>query len=126
MKFSIVALTASLLVAEGQAVKAEEVSSLHKVNANHPESLAQAKSKVHAQTRVKTDASVAALIGTDSDKTFTTCTESQTTADSYGDSCDWYTRNTGNCDGSWDTSDFSASDCCDCGGGTQSICGSEI
>lgn len=40
MKLPIVALTASVLVAEGEAVTTEEASTLHKVNTHHPESLA--------------------------------------------------------------------------------------
>ena len=52
MKLPIVALTASLLVAEGEAVNTEEASALHKVN-THDKSLAQtkAKSKVKAKSK---------------------------------------------------------------------------
>jgi len=53
MKLPIVALTASILVAEGEAVTTEEASTLHKVNSQHPESLAQAKSKTKAQAKAQ-------------------------------------------------------------------------
>jgi hypothetical protein len=53
MKLPIVALTASILVAEGEAVTNGEASTLHKVNSQHPESLAQAKSKTKAQAKAK-------------------------------------------------------------------------
>lgn len=43
-------------------------------------------------------------------------------ADSYGDSCDWYANNP-ICDGTWDTTDFTASHaCCGCGGGVNYSC----
>jgi len=45
------------------------------------------------------------------------CWEWQTEGDIAGDGCDWYTANPGNCNGSWDTETFYATDCCICGGG---------
>lgn len=39
--------------------------------------------------------------------------------DSYGDSCEWYYDYPGSC-GSYDDSDFTASEaCCACGGGSD-------
>ena len=45
------------------------------------------------------------------------CIETQATVDAAGDGCEWYRQYTGNCDGTWDIEDFTASNCCDCGGG---------
>ena len=51
MKLPIVALTATLLVAEGEAVDTEVASTLQKVNSQHTKSLAQAKTKSKAKAK---------------------------------------------------------------------------
>ena len=40
--------------------------------------------------------------------------------DSFGDKCDWYENNPGNCSGYYDTANFKVeSMCCECGGGND-------
>lgn len=49
-----------------------------------------------------------------------TCDSDLSTSDAYGDSCTWYDLYNGeNCEGTWDSAEFTAAaQCCACGGGS--------